>query len=144
MSTPDLTTLRDELESERADLTRQLSELNADGAAPDFDENFADSAQVTAEQVENRTLAASLQDQLSDVESALAAVPGVTHVHDLHLWTLTSGMNVATAHLVLAPAADGQDVLSQSRALLRQRHDVQHATLQVETVGDHSCEEMTW
>ena len=79
MSTPDLTTLRDELESERADLTRQLSELNADGAAPDFDENFADSAQVTAEQVENRTLAASLQDQLSDVESALTRLDSGTY-----------------------------------------------------------------
>ncbi|WP_426572900.1 TraR/DksA family transcriptional regulator [Aquihabitans sp. McL0605] len=71
MASTDLTTLRDTLESERAELARQLEELSEGGAAPDANENFADSAQVTAEHVENRTLAATLQDQLSDVESAI-------------------------------------------------------------------------
>ena len=74
MSQPDLTAVRDQLDSERADLARQLQELSSDGAAPDFDENFADSAQVAAEHVENRTLAAQLQDQLDDVEAALARI----------------------------------------------------------------------
>jgi RNA polymerase-binding transcription factor DksA len=56
------------LEAERAELTTQLAE---NGDVP-FDENFADSGQVAAEQVENRTLAASLRDQLVEVDHALA------------------------------------------------------------------------
>ena len=50
MATTDTSKLRAELETERGDLARQLSELEKDGsAAPDFDENFADSGQVAAE-----------------------------------------------------------------------------------------------
>lgn len=79
MAQPDLTSVRTLLDSERTDLLHQIEELSADGAAPDFDENFADSAQVTAEQVENRTLAASLQDQLTDVESALERIDAGTY-----------------------------------------------------------------
>ena len=74
MSQPDLTAVRDQLDSERADLDRQLQELSSDGAALDSDENFADSAQVAAEHVENRTLAAQLRDQLDDVVAALARI----------------------------------------------------------------------
>jgi RNA polymerase-binding transcription factor DksA len=75
MATPDLSTVRAQLETERDELHRRLSELTADGtAAPDFDEGFADSAQVTAEQVENRTLAATLQAELSDVETAIGRI----------------------------------------------------------------------
>ena len=80
MATPDLTAVRTSLEEEQADLDTRLSELTSDGsAAPDFDENFADSAQVTAEQVENATLAATLRDQLSDVEDALARIDAGTY-----------------------------------------------------------------
>ncbi|MCB1040900.1 MAG: TraR/DksA C4-type zinc finger protein [Acidimicrobiales bacterium] len=72
MATADETTIRADLETEREELTHRLGELSVGGVdAPDFDENFADSAQVTAEQVENATLAANLRDQLDDVESAL-------------------------------------------------------------------------
>ena len=74
MSQPDLPAVRDQLDSERGDLTRQLAELSSDGAAIDLDENFADTAQVAAEQVENRTLAATLKDQLDDVEAALGRI----------------------------------------------------------------------
>lgn len=80
MSTPELSSVRAALEAEQADLAHQLSELTADGAlAPDFDENFADSAQVAAEQVENRTLAATLRDQLDDVEAAIARIDEGTY-----------------------------------------------------------------
>ena len=80
MATPDPSSVRDLLVTERGELQHQLSELTADGsAAPDFDEGFADAAQVTAEQVENRTLAASLQDQLTDVDAALARLDDGTY-----------------------------------------------------------------
>ena len=72
--------IRADLESERADLARRLEELTADGAtAPDFDENFADSAQVAAEQGENMSLAVALRDQLSDVEGALQRIDEGTY-----------------------------------------------------------------
>ncbi|KNX35892.1 cation diffusion facilitator family transporter [Luteipulveratus halotolerans] len=78
-----------------------------------------------------------------DVDSQMRAVPGVADVHDLHLWTLTSGMNVATAHLVSAPSADSDMVLQQARVLLRDQFSIEHATLQIEADAD-ACHEMSW
>lgn len=79
-----------------------------------------------------------------DAASALASVAGVQEVHDVHLWCLTSGMNVATAHLVTAPGADGFGVLQQARAVMQERFSIEHATLQVEPSGDRGCREITW
>ncbi len=79
MAQPDLHAVRDQLVTDRDELARQLGELSSDGAAIDADENFADSAQVAAEHVENRTLAAQLQDQLDDVESALGRLDAGTY-----------------------------------------------------------------
>ena len=65
-------------------------------------------------------------------ERELAALPGVADVHDLHLWTLTSGMNMASGHLTVATAADVGPVLQQARELLAERFEVTHVTLQCE------------
>jgi len=65
-------------------------------------------------------------------ERELAALPGVADVHDLHIWTLTSGMNMASGHLTVATAADVGPVLQQARALLAERFEVTHVTLQCE------------
>ncbi|MEU7004111.1 hypothetical protein [Nonomuraea sp. NPDC046570] len=78
------------------------------------------------------------------VAADLAALDGVREVHDLHRWTLTSGMNVATAHLVTRDQGDGHAVLDQARDLLRQRHGVAHATLQVEPADHRGCDEPGW
>ncbi|MFI7424511.1 cation diffusion facilitator family transporter [Nonomuraea sp. NPDC049684] len=80
----------------------------------------------------------------SVVAADLAAIEGVRDVHDLHLWTLTSGMNVATAHLVTGDQSDNHAVLDQARDLLRTRHGVAHATLQVEPDGHTGCDEIGW
>ncbi|MCK2218737.1 cation diffusion facilitator family transporter [Actinomadura sp. ATCC 31491] len=80
----------------------------------------------------------------SAVAADLAAIEGVRDVHDLHLWTLTSGMNVATAHLVTADQKDHHAVLDQARDLLRRRHGVAHATLQVEPHDHTGCDEVGW
>ena len=74
----------------------------------------------------------------------LAAVDGVRDVHDLHSWTLTSGMNVATAHLVLRVGADAQVVLAAAGAALREGHGIEHATLQVEALPAQECHAATW
>ena len=76
-----------------------------------------------------------------EVSEALAGVDGVREVHDLHLWQLTSGMNVATAHLVAdGPAAD---VLASATAVLRDRFGIAHATIQIER-ADHECVGADW
>ncbi|MEU8036368.1 cation diffusion facilitator family transporter [Streptosporangium sp. NPDC049078] len=80
----------------------------------------------------------------SAVARDLESVEGVRDVHDLHLWTLTSGMNVATAHLVTSDGADSHAVLDQARDLLLRRHNVAHATLQVEPADHLGCDELGW
>lgn len=66
------TSARTELDEERRNLETQLQELESDtDESLTFDENFADSAQVAAEKGENRSLADSLREQLSDVDQAL-------------------------------------------------------------------------
>jgi cobalt-zinc-cadmium efflux system protein len=79
------------------------------------------------------------------VRDRLAAVPGVCDVHDLHVWTLTSGMEVASAHLSLEPAAELGTVLTSAREALHDDFRIEHATLQVEPVsaGDR-CSPTAW
>jgi RNA polymerase-binding transcription factor DksA len=67
--------LRDSLTEERENLRAHLSELEAGNEKSlTFDENFADSGQVAAEQGEAKVLAASLREQLADVERALGKI----------------------------------------------------------------------
>jgi cobalt-zinc-cadmium efflux system protein len=66
------------------------------------------------------------------VDGELAALPGVTDVHDLHVWTLTSGMNMASGHLTVVTTADVGPVLPRARTLLAERFAVTHVTLQCE------------
>lgn len=70
--------------------------------------------------------------QVTAVHDRLVAVPGVAEVHDLHVWTLTSGMEVASAHLTVAPGADVATVLAAARTTLRDEFRIEHATLQIE------------
>ena len=81
---------------------------------------------------------------LSSLQADLAALPGVVDVHDLHVWTLTSDMEVATAHLQVLPGTDTHAVLDQARALLARVHKLEHATLQVEPADHTGCEQVGW
>ena len=81
---------------------------------------------------------------LDAVVRDLEAVAGVAEVHDLHAWTLTSGMNVATAHLVTSVGADAQAVLEGAQDALREDHGIEHATLQVEVTPARECRAATW
>ena len=81
---------------------------------------------------------------LEAVVRDLEDVSGVAEVHDLHAWTLTSGMNVATAHLVTRVGADAQAVLTAAQATLRESHGIEHATLQVEVTPAKECHSATW
>ena len=66
---------------------------------------------------------------VDELRAALAAVDGVTDVHDLHVWTLVPGRDMATAHLT--SSADSARVLNDARAVLSAR-GLEHATVQVE------------
>ena len=78
------------------------------------------------------------------LQTELAAVPGVVDVHDLHVWTLTSEMDVASAHLMVSVGTDPHGVLDQARDVLRARYEIAHATLQVEPDDHTGCAEVTW
>ncbi|TWP34233.1 cation diffusion facilitator family transporter [Leekyejoonella antrihumi] len=78
------------------------------------------------------------------VRSALGGLPGIRRVHDLHLWTLTSGMNVATAHLVIGEHTSSHDVLDQAQAMLTSQFGIEHATLQVEPESHTQCQSLQW
>jgi cobalt-zinc-cadmium efflux system protein len=79
------------------------------------------------------------------VRRCLADVPGVLDVHDLHVWTLTSGMEVASAHLTLDPRAQVGPVLAAARESLQDDFRIEHATLQVEPAGTPgACREIGW
>ena len=81
---------------------------------------------------------------VGEVTAALASLDGVADVHDVHLWTLTSGMDVLTAHVTVAAFTPSQRVLESARTMLADRFQLTHATLQVEASGDHGCDDMTW
>jgi len=72
---------------------------------------------------------------VGEIEARLCALPGVAGVHDLHAWTLTSGMPMATGHITIQPPADPDDVLRQATALLRDEFGLTHVTLQCEAPG---------
>jgi cobalt-zinc-cadmium efflux system protein len=79
------------------------------------------------------------------VERALTDVDDVEEVHDLHIWTLTSGMEVASAHLTVAPEAETPRVLAAAQQVLRNEFGLEHATVQVEPrEGEGRCREVNW
>jgi cobalt-zinc-cadmium efflux system protein len=81
---------------------------------------------------------------LDALQADLAAVAGVVDVHDLHVRTLTSDMDVVSAHLMVSTGTDTHGVLDQARLVLRERYRIDHATLQIEPDDHEGCEEMTW
>jgi cobalt-zinc-cadmium efflux system protein len=69
---------------------------------------------------------------LEEIEAAMRAVPGVRAVHDLHVWTLTSGKEAMSAHVVAEDPAEGERLLAELHAVLHARFGIEHTTIQVE------------
>ncbi|MFM9057629.1 MAG: cation diffusion facilitator family transporter [Planctomycetaceae bacterium] len=69
------------------------------------------------------------------IEAALAALPGVTEVHDLHVWGASTSEVSLTAHLVVPEPVDRDGVLAAALGLLRDRFHVDHATIQTESTA---------
>ena len=88
--------------------------------------------------------AAPARLDLPSLQSDIASIDGVVDVHDLHVWTLTSEMDVVTAHLVVTAGTETHGVLDRARALLADGYGITHATFQVEPDDHRGCDEMTW
>ena len=71
--------------------------------------------------------------ELAEIEGAMRAVPGVRRVHDLHVWTLTSGREAMSAHVVVDDVRESERLLESLHAVLHARFGIDHTTVQLET-----------
>lgn len=77
--------------------------------------------------------------ELRQVEAALASFTGVASLHDLHVWSISSGKVSLTVHAVVdASVSDPSELVPRLRAMLAERFDIHHSTVQVERVA---CEQ---
>lgn len=76
---------------------------------------------------------------LDEVRNTLARLPGVCGVHDLHVWTITSGMEALSAHLVVVEETSTTVLLRQVQASLHDRFGIHHATVQIEPEPCAQC-----
>src|SRR5262249_46457764 len=73
-----------------------------------------------------------------EVRSALRSVSGVEAVHDLHIWTITSGVNALSAHLEITSPCEPKSALREAREMLKHRFQIDHITIQIE--AGNMCE----
>jgi cobalt-zinc-cadmium efflux system protein len=69
---------------------------------------------------------------IAEIETAMRQVPGVRRVHDLHVWTLTSGREAMSAHVVVGDMAESDRLLDELHRVLHARFGVDHTTIQLE------------
>jgi cobalt-zinc-cadmium efflux system protein len=77
---------------------------------------------------------------LDAMESALSGIQGVEAVHDLHVWTLTSGMEVGSVHLRVADGSRFAEVLKEAQTIMKERFHVDHPTVQIEPATAGPCD----
>lgn len=70
--------------------------------------------------------------EMDKLRAAVLAVDGVAEVHDLHVWTITSGIESASGHVVITPGSNYREVLDSVLAVLRDEYHIEHATIQCE------------
>ncbi|HSF04201.1 MAG TPA: cation diffusion facilitator family transporter [Methylomirabilota bacterium] len=70
--------------------------------------------------------------QLGEIAAAMARVTGVRRIHDLHVWTLTSGREAMSAHVVVDDLAESSRLLEELHAVLHARFGIDHTTIQLE------------
>src|SRR5207249_4557059 len=69
---------------------------------------------------------------LAEIEAAIVRVPGVRRVHDLHVWTLTSGREAMSAHVIVTDVGESDRLLRQLHEVLHARFGIDHTTIQLE------------
>jgi len=70
---------------------------------------------------------------MTEVRTHILQAAGVREVHDLHAWTITSGLNVLSAHVIVDEGAKNADVLDALCRCLATQFDIEHSTFQIET-----------
>ena len=70
--------------------------------------------------------------QLGEIGAAMMQVAGVRRIHDLHVWTLTSGREAMSAHVVVEDLAESERLLDELHAVLHARFGIDHTTIQLE------------
>jgi cobalt-zinc-cadmium efflux system protein len=81
---------------------------------------------------------------LEAVRAAMLEVPDVEEVHDLHVWTITSGMDAVSGHVVVGERGERRpsgEILAELHRLLHDRFGLHHTTVQIEPRGfeEHRC-----
>jgi cobalt-zinc-cadmium efflux system protein len=69
---------------------------------------------------------------LQEIHGRVEQVPGVASVHDLHIWTVSSGFLAMSAHVDLSPGADPESTRKGVHRLLHQEYAIEHTTIQTE------------
>lgn len=72
---------------------------------------------------------------MNELNASLNSVPGVVSIHDLHVWSLTSGMNVMSAHVLIKENAQGEQVLKSIKEKMLEQFNIAHTTIQIEKPG---------
>ncbi|MCF8707442.1 cation diffusion facilitator family transporter [Rhizorhapis sp. SPR117] len=74
------------------------------------------------------------------VEASLVALPGVTHVHDLHIWPMSTTQTLLTVHLVMPDGHPGDAFLFDVQNRLAHDFHIDHATIQIELSDAGDCQ----
>lgn len=82
---------------------------------------------------------APMHINVDDVRAALTALDTVEDVHDLHIWSITSGFVALSAHIVVSEASDHRAVLRSSERVLVERFSIRHTTIQMDSCT--SCDQ---
>jgi cobalt-zinc-cadmium efflux system protein len=77
---------------------------------------------------------------VDEVDAAIRAARGVRSTHDLHVWTISSGLVALSCHVEAVAAVPPHEVLAELRALLKARFAIEHVTLQIEPEALERCE----
>lgn len=74
-----------------------------------------------------------------DVKASIAGIPGVMAVHDLHVWSLTTGMDNLSAHVMVEDASEGPAIVARIRQTLVDEYHLHHVTIEIETPDSPNC-----
>ncbi len=67
-----------------------------------------------------------------EVRRTLQSIPGVRDVHDLHIWTITSGLDSLSCHLLVEDESDCQSIIQEAIRKIEEQFQIRHTTIQVE------------
>ncbi|MGN7402840.1 cation diffusion facilitator family transporter [Cytobacillus praedii] len=76
--------------------------------------------------------------EMDKVKSSLLKIPGVKEVHDMHIWSITSGMPMLSCHMVIEGEGVHDTILHRAQTILHDDFEIEHSTIQIEKI-EHGC-----